>query len=139
MHESIELFDEICNSKWFRQTEMILFLNKQDLFHQKIENMETLDCCFSSDVGWEDDIIWQGRNYNPKMYNSEEERTNHFKICCVEAIEFILNAFLRRNNHSKNIYHHITQATDRNNIEKVFWDVQNILIKKNLKKGGLMM
>ncbi len=28
MHEAIELFNEICNSKWFRKSEMILFLNK---------------------------------------------------------------------------------------------------------------
>ena len=57
MHESIELFDEICNSRWFRRTEMIVFLNKEDLFRQRIRNGETLDLCFSSDAGWEDDII----------------------------------------------------------------------------------
>eukprot|EP00488_Nonionellina_sp_1-RS-2012_P001017 TRINITY_DN1616_c0_g1_i1.p1 TRINITY_DN1616_c0_g1~~TRINITY_DN1616_c0_g1_i1.p1 ORF type:complete len:238 (+),score=67.57 TRINITY_DN1616_c0_g1_i1:169-882(+) len=28
LHEAIELFTEICNSKWFRKSEMILFLNK---------------------------------------------------------------------------------------------------------------
>mmetsp|Transcript_11677 Transcript_11677/g.20857 ORF Transcript_11677/g.20857 Transcript_11677/m.20857 type:complete len:298 (-) Transcript_11677:11-904(-) len=33
--EAIELFDEICNSKWFQETSIILFLNKRDLFEQK--------------------------------------------------------------------------------------------------------
>ena len=32
MHESIKLFKEICNTKWFINTSMILFLNKRDLF-----------------------------------------------------------------------------------------------------------
>lgn len=32
MHESIKLFKEICNTKWFANTSMILFLNKKDLF-----------------------------------------------------------------------------------------------------------
>lgn len=37
MHEAIQLFDEICNSKWFKSTAMILFLNKCDLFREKIQ------------------------------------------------------------------------------------------------------
>merc|ERR1712107_975016 len=36
MDEAIILFDEICNSKWFKRTNMILFLNKKDLFEEKL-------------------------------------------------------------------------------------------------------
>eukprot|EP00124_Ichthyophonus_hoferi_P002255 Ihof_evm1s147 gene=Ihof_evmTU1s147 len=36
MHESLKLFDSICNSKWFEKTSIILFLNKVDLFVDKI-------------------------------------------------------------------------------------------------------
>ena len=139
MHESIDLFDEICNSKWFRRTEMILFLNKEDLFRARIRNGERLNLCFSRDVCWEDDIIWDGVNFEPKLYQTDGEKEDHFEQCCVKAIEFIQSVFLSRNRNQKNIYSHITQATDRNNIEKVFWDVQNILIKSNLRKGGLMI
>jgi hypothetical protein len=32
MQEALMLFDSICNSRWFAQTAMILFLNKQDVF-----------------------------------------------------------------------------------------------------------
>merc|ERR1711988_1803982 len=31
LDEAIQLFDQICNSKWFKSTAMILFLNKKDL------------------------------------------------------------------------------------------------------------
>jgi guanine nucleotide-binding protein G(i) subunit alpha len=36
MQESLTLFDSICNSRWFVKTSMILFLNKIDLFKQKL-------------------------------------------------------------------------------------------------------
>ncbi len=37
MIESLKLFESICNSKWFKETSVILFLNKVDIFQQKIE------------------------------------------------------------------------------------------------------
>merc|ERR1712048_1408681 len=36
MEEALQLFEQIVNSKWFRSTSMILFLNKKDLFEQKM-------------------------------------------------------------------------------------------------------
>ncbi|KAF5898684.1 guanine nucleotide-binding protein G(o) subunit alpha, partial [Clarias magur] len=37
MHESLMLFDSICNNKFFVDTSIILFLNKKDLFGEKIK------------------------------------------------------------------------------------------------------
>jgi hypothetical protein len=45
MAESLRLFHEICNSKWFTDTSMILFLNKKDIFEEKIEKVD-LKVCF---------------------------------------------------------------------------------------------
>ncbi|KAI9311479.1 guanine nucleotide binding protein, alpha subunit [Dichotomocladium elegans] len=36
MYEALMLFDQICNSQWFTNTSMILFLNKIDIFRKKI-------------------------------------------------------------------------------------------------------
>ena len=36
MVESMKLFDSICNNRWFELTSIILFLNKKDLFADKI-------------------------------------------------------------------------------------------------------
>jgi len=37
MQEALTLFDSICNSKWFVKTSVILFLNKIDIFKEKLE------------------------------------------------------------------------------------------------------
>lgn len=37
IQESLQLFDQITNCKWFVRSSMILFLNKTDLFKQKIK------------------------------------------------------------------------------------------------------
>ncbi len=44
MHESLKLFQEICNSKWFHETAMILFLNKKDLFASKLKEKDLTVC-----------------------------------------------------------------------------------------------
>jgi guanine nucleotide-binding protein subunit alpha len=36
MQEALMLFESICNSQWFIQTSIILFLNKIDLFKHKL-------------------------------------------------------------------------------------------------------
>merc|ERR1712165_519166 len=43
MEEALSLFDEICNSKWFKNTSMILFLNKMDIFEEKIKTKPLTD------------------------------------------------------------------------------------------------
>ena len=45
MMESMKLFDSICNNKWFVETSIILFLNKKDLFDEKIRH-SPLTICF---------------------------------------------------------------------------------------------
>ncbi|VDN97455.1 unnamed protein product, partial [Rodentolepis nana] len=45
MQESLKLFDSICNNKWFTDTSIILFLNKKDLFAEKIKR-SPLTVCF---------------------------------------------------------------------------------------------
>ncbi|KAB7501295.1 Guanine nucleotide-binding protein G(i) subunit alpha [Armadillidium nasatum] len=50
MIESMKLFDSICNNKWFVDTSIILFLNKKDLFQEKIKK-SPLTICFPEYTG----------------------------------------------------------------------------------------
>ena len=50
MDESLKLFESIINNKWFLDTSVILFLNKKDLFEEKITNF-SLAICFPDYAG----------------------------------------------------------------------------------------
>jgi len=50
MMDSMRLFDSICNNKWFTDTSIILFLNKKDLFEEKIKK-SPLTVCFPEYTG----------------------------------------------------------------------------------------
>jgi len=111
MVEALNLFEEICNSKWFRDTAIILFLNKRDIFMEKCKKV-SLRQFFSDYTG--DDSYEQG-------------------------IEFVMGKFESRNkNQDKQIYTHVTCATDTDNISKVFNAVKDIIIRKSLNEAGLV-
>ncbi|KAH7722137.1 guanine nucleotide-binding protein G(z) subunit alpha isoform 1, partial [Aphelenchoides avenae] len=45
MQDTLELFNEIVNNRYFKHIHIILFLNKKDIFAQKITRMP-LTVCF---------------------------------------------------------------------------------------------
>jgi len=267
MIESLDLFFEVCNSKWFKKTEFILFLNKQDLFRQCIANGIGLSECFNAaneciykkeyevddnyyprkkggaklwstgygvqttlassmkhrsynkigntsthdqmmdemdenevadgggqatqataavddeaeheawmaehdDGGcgggggdgemyapFEIDATHDNREYRSKSatypkpdlvfankrsydggqwHNESDEKW--LEYIYLDYLHFITEQYLSKNLHSqlKRVFVHVTTATDQNNIIKVFWNVQNIIIRSNLKYGGLV-
>lgn len=50
MHESLQLFKDTCNSYYFSDASVILFLNKNDLFQDKIKKVD-LKVCFDDYTG----------------------------------------------------------------------------------------
>ncbi|XP_077190316.1 guanine nucleotide-binding protein G(t) subunit alpha-2 [Paroedura picta] len=111
MHESLHLFNSICNHKFFAATSIILFLNKKDLFEQKIKKVH-LKICFPDYDG-------------PNTYD--------------DAGNYIKHQFLDLNMRKdvKEIYSHMTCATDTQNVKFVFDAVTDVIIKENLKDCGL--
>ena len=84
---------EICNCQWFNDTSVILFLNKSDLFKEKIKQLD-MKCCFDDYTG--------GCNFD-------------------NGVEFLKKKFTSLNrNLNKIIYVHVTCATDTENIKFVF-------------------
>jgi len=105
MTEALALYDDISNSEWFHETAVILFLNKKDLFKEKI-------------------AVVPLKNYFPAYKGDTYE----------EAAEFVTGLFRDRNHQfHKDFYFHITCATDTNQIRDVFNDVKDIIIKRVLK------
>jgi guanine nucleotide-binding protein G(i) subunit alpha len=111
MTESMKLFDSICNNKWFVETSIILFLNKKDLFEEKISK-SPLTICFPEYTG----------------SNTYEEAAAYIKMKFESQ---------KKQKTTKEIYTHFTCATDTNNIQFVFDAVTDVIIKNNLKDCGL--
>nr|CAB3249915.1 guanine nucleotide-binding protein G(i) subunit alpha-like [Phallusia mammillata] len=106
MRESLKLFESICNNPFFSKTSMILFLNKKDLFEEKIKK-SPLKICFAEYEGKDE--------YEP-------------------ASEYIREQFENQNKHGdqKEIYTHFTCATDTGNVRFVFDAVSDVLMRKIL-------
>lgn len=112
MQEALTLFDSICNSRWFVKTSIILFLNKIDLFAEKLPNSPLGDY-FPDYAG--------GENYDA-------------------ACDYLLHRFVSLNQSAatKQIYAHYTCATDTQQIKFVLSAIQDILLQIHLRECGLL-
>jgi len=109
MHEAIQLFDEICNSQWFLNSSMILFLNKKDLFEEKIKKVDMNICFPEYRGGLENQAACTFLEDKFKSLNKQEEKT---------------------------VYVHFTCATDTENIRFVFNVAKDIILNNNLQSAG---
>jgi len=111
MIEALDLFEEMCNAKWFERSSMILFLNKRDLFAEKIQKVD-LSTCFSD-------------------YKDGPDQK--------KAEAFIQNKFLARNHKPQKmkVFVHVTTATDANNVKFTFNAVRQTIIDASLVRSGL--
>jgi hypothetical protein len=107
--ESLGVFSSVCNNKYFAKTAMILFLNKIDLFEEKIKRT-SISQCFPD---------YSGDN------------------SLVDSAEFIRNKFLEQNQQNRLLFSHITCATDTQNIQKVFDVCRVVILKENLRDLGM--
>jgi len=105
LHETLDVFKKICETKVFERTAIILFLNKDDIFREKIQRVP-LTKCFAKYSG--------GSNY-------EAART------------YILAKFeKRKGNKERDIYPHYTCATDTESFKTVMSAVQDIILTQAL-------
>jgi len=110
MFEAEELFKEICNSEWFRRTDIIIFFNKNDLFTEKIKRVP-LTVYFKDYEG--------GDDYTKAL--------DHIKARFKELND------TKDNRHS---YMHVTTGIDTENVRAVFNATKDIILSKSLESAG---
>jgi len=232
MIESLNIFYEILNSKWFLRTDVMLFLNKEDLFNECILDDAPLSSCFNANNGcvFKPSSFSDNKNnknqthmsyasYQKLIYNRNNTKNNElsaghalhnqsdqikkqeslpsgsetseqmeialinthvkqddlkkeniekceiypntdlkystkrtycngayanmsdddwFSFVKMEYLCFIIKEYQSKNLMPKRYLHvHITTATHKDAMTKLFMDVQTIIIKKNLTKGGI--
>jgi len=107
MDEALTLFEQICNHSSFKSTSMILFLNKRDLFMEKLKRVPL--------TKWNNGA--PGQDYDA-------------------CIDFIKGQFCAKNADPtyRQIYTHATCATDTSNVSFVMESVFDVILKDNLRK-----
>lgn len=111
VHEAIQVFKNISNSKYFAQSSMILFLNKKDLFEDKIKSVP-LTVCFPEYKG------------NNTFDDAKEYMAERF-------LEVIADK-------KRQVFPHITCATDTDNVSKVFDACKQTILQQNLERLQLV-
>jgi len=107
MKESLALFKLILSNKWFELCSFILFLNKKDIFKEKILNSSNLIDYFPEFDGPVQDV--EG------------------------ARKFILEKYISQNeDKERTMYSHYTCATDTDNIRYVFAVVKDTVLMRNI-------
>ncbi len=113
MKDSLQLFNQVINNRWLSKTNVILFLNKTDLFADRILNEQAaFAACF------------------PRFKAPESE-----KELTAAGIACVKDAFLaeEQNAGSRILYSYETCATDTACVQRVFEAVSDIFLTKNLE------
>ncbi|EZF23197.1 hypothetical protein H100_04097 [Trichophyton rubrum MR850] len=128
MMESLVLFDSVVNSRWFMRTSIVLFLNKVDLFRQKL-GRSPLNKYFPDYSGGNDVnraakyLLWRFNQVNRAHLNLYPQCVRSFVFLLFKAYTNVLS---------------LTQATDTSNIRLVFAAVKETILQNALKDSGIL-
>ena len=122
MCEALDLFQQISNSKWFADTAMILFLNKNDLFEAKLAKLTARNETMAQYCTVE------------KGFREAYTGSNDYQQC----VDYWKAQFTAQpQDKAKSVYTHPTCATDTSNVKFVFGAVVSIILEENMKASGL--
>lgn len=128
--ESLVLFDSVVNSRWFMRTSIILFLNKVDLFRQKLPR-SPLNKYFPDYSGGND--VNRAAKYLLWRFN----QVNRAHLNLYPQYVFDENARVLKWS-GPNLLRSLTQATDTTNIRLVFAAVKETILRNALKDSGIL-
>ncbi|KAJ6568483.1 heterotrimeric G-protein alpha subunit, GPA2-like protein [Mycena capillaripes] len=111
MQDAMTIWDSICHSQWFKQTSIILFLNKDDLFQKKIKTSDIKS--FFPDFDGEPGNAIAGRDYFKKRFGRLAQKAGRAK--------------------EREIYIHITTATDTELLRVIMAAVEGSIVSKNIR------
>lgn len=113
MVEALTLFNDIVNNQFFANSSMMLFLNKKDLFMSKIQKVSIKDSF-------------------PEFDGADKDYE--------AGVEFFQAKFLSKcANKDKEIFAHVTCATDTGNVKVVFNHCKDAILRANLQDSGFSL
>jgi len=110
MKEALNVFEKTIQHTYFKDIPIILFLNKSDLFYEKLKK-KNLSETF------------------PEYKGKSKE----------DALKFIESKYVSKNkNSSRSVYVHVTTATDTKNIEAVWEITKDVIMRNFLESMGIL-
>jgi len=137
MVEAIEIFREHSTSSWFKGSALILFLNKSDLFRDKLAKKP-----IASVEEWSD---YDGPDYvmNPLADGQAPDAETELqqKQAFDQGKDYFLKKFLelpeeKQTERSSDVYTHVTCATNTDNVRKIFDVCKDVILKGSLIDSG---
>jgi len=135
--EAITLFGQQLKNEYFLSTPFILFLNKKDLFREKLGKIPFSTQERNSD--FEGPHCDTGKTYNTDGTDKE------FEACYSAACEYLKALYLNqqryapgRNPVSAQVYAHFTNSTDSDNIKNIMNSCKDIILRLELEIAGLL-
>lgn len=125
MHESLELYEELANKKWFRDTAMIIFLNKYDLFQHRLLEIPFTTC-------------FPEFKCPPEIEEKKEESDEDWEAYLEAHIDHVKDLFIARTPERTTPHIHATNATNPENIGIIFRACYDIILKSSLAGAGLL-
>ena len=116
--ESLGLFAEVANSRWFENCCLILFLNKKDAFETKIKTI---------------DLKSDGDSSTPPRFLDYQGA----KGDSAEAIKYITGRFLELAQRKRPVTHHVTNCLDAKSVRVVVKACKEQIVRENLKHSGM--
>jgi len=95
--DALDLFESICNSKWFCRTNVVLLLNKKDVFAEKVVKIPL-------------------KKYFPEFQPTCDDSST----LAQESEDYLKQLFLDRNHQKRSIKCEVTCATSIDDIRKTF-------------------
>lgn len=112
MDESMQVFADIVGSRWFKKSDVILFLNKTDLLQQKLNAGAQIHDNFPD---------FAGRNNYDDVSKFIKEKYEQKAV-------------------GRDIYTHFTCATGEvSALKQLFHSVKTIIVEKSVRNGGLLL
>lgn len=121
MQDAMAIWDSICDSEYFRSTNIILFLNKNDLFTEKVKT-SPIRRYFPDYEGPEGDAA-EGRNYFRRRFLKLSNKSSHNSANAGRPV-------LRK----REIYTHYTNATDTELLRVVMAAVEDTIISNSIRE-----
>ncbi|XP_067221749.1 guanine nucleotide-binding protein G(o) subunit alpha-like [Chanodichthys erythropterus] len=114
LRESLECFSSTCNSAFFKGASLVLFMNKIDLFGEK--------------------ILYSGRHL--RLYQPDFKGPDRDVSCAAQYVTHLFVACAAAS--GKMVYPHFTNATDPSSVHDAFQFTISTIVKHNLQTVSLL-